>query len=64
MLSWSHYSSEEIEKDAEKVLRKYFDQDFSYTDAISFAIMKRYKMGKSFSFDKHFVTAGFVNIPP
>jgi len=60
---WRIYSSEEIEADAEKILRKYSDQDFSYTDAVSFTIMKRYKIGETFSFDKHFVTAGFVIIP-
>ena len=52
-----------IETEAEEVLEKYVDQDFSYTDAVSFVIMKRQKIRKVFSFDKHFVTAGFVNIP-
>ena len=54
----------QLHRGDDSCLRKYFDQDFSYTDSISFAIMKRYKIGNAFSFDKHFVTAGFVNIPP
>jgi len=57
------YSNEDIEAEAEPILVKYSDQDFSYTDAVSFVIMKRQKIRKTFSFDKHFVIAGFVNIP-
>ena len=57
------YSNEDIEAEAEPILVKYSDQDFSYTDAISFVIMKRQKIRKAFSFDKHIVIAGFVNIP-
>ena len=57
------YSNENIETEAEGILEKYIDQDFSYTDAVSFVIMKRQKIRKVFCFDKHFVTAGFTNIP-
>lgn len=57
------YSNEDIEAEAEPILVKYSDQDFSYTDAVSFVIMKRQKIRKAFSFDKHFVIEGFVNIP-
>ena len=57
------YSNENIEAEAEKILAKYTDQDFSYTDAVSFVIMKRQKIRKAFCFDKHFVTAGFINVP-
>lgn len=57
------YSDEQIESVAEGLLRKYSDQDFSYTDAVSFAIMRRYEIKKSFAFDSHFFAAGFVNIP-
>ena len=46
----------------EEILRKYSDQDFSYTDAVSFAIMRRQRIRKAFCFDKHFATAGFLNI--
>ena len=57
------YSNENIETEAEGILAKYVDQDFSYADAVSFVIMKSQKIRKAFSFDKHFVTAGFVNVP-
>jgi predicted nucleic acid-binding protein len=57
------YSNEDLESEAEELLIKYSDQDFSYADAVSFAIMKREKIKKAFSFDSHFRTAGFINIP-
>jgi len=57
------YSNENIETEAEGILEKYIDQDFSYTDAVSFTLMKRHKIKKAFCFDKHFVTAGFMNVP-
>ena len=57
------YSNENVETEAEGILAKFEDQDFSYTDAVSFVMMKRQKIRKAFCFDKHFVTAGFTNIP-
>ena len=30
-----------VEKDAERILAKYSDHKFSYTDAVSFAVMKK-----------------------
>jgi len=57
------YSNEDIEAEAEGILVKYSDQDFSYTDAVSFIIMKQQKIKRAFCFDKHFVTAGFENVP-
>jgi predicted nucleic acid-binding protein len=57
------YSNENIETEAEGILAKYMDQEFSYTDAVSFVIMKRQRIRRAFCFDKHFATAGFTNIP-
>ena len=57
------YSDSVLEETAEAILRKYQDQDFSYTDAVSFASMKQYETIKAFSFDQHFLTAGFTLIP-
>jgi predicted nucleic acid-binding protein len=54
------YSTEDIESEAQTILGKYHDHDFSYVDAVSFAIMKRQKIRKAFAFDKHFHTAGFI----
>ena len=57
------YSDPDMELEAEKILARYSDQDFSYADAVSFAIMKQMKVKKAFCFDKHFLTAGFIMIP-
>ncbi len=57
------YSDTTLEFKAEKILAKYQDQDFSFTDAVSFAVMRELKIGKSFAFDSHFSTAGFATIP-
>ena len=57
------YSDRMLEDRAESILRQYQDQDFSYTDAVSFVVMKQYGITEAFSFDKHFVTAGFTLIP-
>ena len=57
------YSDQSLEQDAENILVKYQDQDFSYTDAVSFAVMRRDGIDRAFSFDRHFVTAGFTIVP-
>ncbi len=57
------YSNNVLEESAIDILRRHQDQDFSYTDAVSFAIMEQYGIQKAFSFDQHFVTAGFNIIP-
>lgn len=56
-------STADIERTAEEMLKKYGDQDFSYTDAVSFAIMRQQRIKKAFAFDRHFQTTGFVRIP-
>ena len=42
---------------------KYADQQVSFTDCISFVLMKRGKINRVFSFDRHFELAGFHLIP-
>lgn len=39
--------------------RKYADQSVSFTDCISFVLMKKYNITCAFSFDRHFAIAGF-----
>jgi predicted nucleic acid-binding protein len=50
---------EKEELSALDFFNKYADQAVSYTDCISFAIMKREKISRAFSFDRHFQLAGF-----
>lgn len=43
-----------------KILAKYADKDFSFTDCTSFALMERLKIKTAFAFDAHFRQFGFV----
>ena len=52
-----------IEREAERLLRQFHDQRFSYTDAVSFAIMRSLALREAFAFDQHFGTAGFIRVP-
>lgn len=55
------YSNHGLENEAINILNKFNDHNFSYTDAVSFAMMQHQGIKKAFSFDKHFVVAGFEN---
>jgi uncharacterized protein len=57
------FLDQEMEMEAKKVLQKFSDQELSFTDAVSFAIMKSRKMRTAFTLDKHFVIAGFRTLP-
>lgn len=41
------------------LLEKYADQNISFTDCISFCLMKNKRIKRAFTFDKHFKYAGF-----
>lgn len=58
------WSGQELEAQARDILRRYDDQDFSYTDAVSFALMQQRKLTEAFAFDHHFSVVGFVQLPP
>ena len=49
--------AEEIE--ALDYFEKYADQKVSFTDCISFVLMRRKKIKWAFTFDQHFIRAGF-----
>jgi predicted nucleic acid-binding protein len=40
-------------------MRKYADQAISFTDCVSFALMRRHGIRTAFTFDRHFRMAGF-----
>lgn len=54
------YSDEDLETRAESILRRYNDQDFSFVDAVSFAVMEDLNITTAFTFDHHFLIAGFT----
>lgn len=50
----------ETELKALDLMGKYADHPISFTDCVSFVLMKRQKIYKVFSFDSHFEFAGFT----
>jgi predicted nucleic acid-binding protein len=57
------YANREDELEALRLFRKYADQEVSFTDSISFALMRRYKIQTAFTFDRHFRLAGWKIVP-
>lgn len=51
------------EERAWELFLKYRDQDFSYTDCTSFAVMKAFKVDTAFTFDRHFLTMNLQVFP-
>lgn len=48
------------EERAKQLLYRYSDKDFSFADAISFAVMERLSISYAFTFDQHFSQYGFT----
>lgn len=66
--AYSFYASKELlvmrptqedELKAVEFFEKYSDQRVSFTDCISFVLMRNKKISKVFTFDRHFEHAGF-----
>ena len=51
------------EERAWDIFTKYRDQDFSFADCMSFAVMQRLKVGTVFTFDRHFSVMKFGVVP-
>ncbi len=51
---WLERVTEVDEERAWEILRTYEDQDFSYVDATTFAVMERLNLTRAFAFDRHF----------
>ncbi len=47
------------ESSAVDLFRKFADQKVSFTDCVSFALMRRHRVKRVFTFDRHFARAGF-----
>ncbi len=56
-------STSNLETAAERILRRYGDHDFSFVDAVSFALMQERKIREAFTFDHHFEILGFNCLP-
>lgn len=48
-----------VERAALELFNKFADQEVSFTDCISFALMREARIRIAFSFDSHFERAGF-----
>jgi predicted nucleic acid-binding protein len=51
------------ERRALEIMTDYTDKDFSYADALSFAVMERLSITTAFCFDRHFQQFGWQVIP-
>ncbi len=56
--------TEEDERRACEIIFTYADKDFSFTDAISFAVMERLGISVALSLDEHFVQFGKFTVVP
>lgn len=57
------YSNEIFFSEAVELFRRHSDKEWSLTDCISFATMKRLSIRTAFTFDAHFRQAGFATVP-
>lgn len=57
-------TSEDDELEARRLLERYGNLKLTLTDAANMAIMIRFGIAVSFSFDHHYLQAGFIRIPP
>jgi predicted nucleic acid-binding protein len=53
----------EDEEKAVDLFDKFADQEVSFTDCISFVLMRRNRLERAFTFDRHFGSAGFEIMP-
>jgi len=55
---------EEDDIEAKKLIEKYASLELTLTDSVNMVIMLKIGIAKVFSFDRHFLQAGFIRIPP
>ncbi|MCP3964138.1 MAG: PIN domain-containing protein [bacterium] len=55
---------EAIEEEAWRWLRRHDEREYSFVDAVSFAVMRRRRLTEALAFDGDFSAAGFVELRP
>lgn len=58
LIRWAQAEPNDL-ADATNWLEKLSDQKVNFTDALSFTLMRREKVTEAFTFDRHFLSAGF-----
>ena len=56
------FVSRDLEDEALRWLRNRGDREYSFVDATSFALMRRFKIREALAFDGDFTAAGFVEL--
>lgn len=51
------------ERRALDLFEKFADQEVSFTDCVSFVLMRAHDIDRVFTFDHHFAVAGFTTLP-
>lgn len=60
---WVIYSDENLFSEGMSIFKQYSDKEWSLTDCVSFATMRKYGLRTAFTFDPHFKQFGFATIP-
>jgi len=55
---------EDDEKEGIRLTERYEGLRITMTDAVNMAVMIRLRIAVAFSFDRHYLQAGFIRIPP
>lgn len=55
--------SQEVEEEALDLFEQYDDKNFSFTDCVSFVVMRELGIKEAFAFDEHFEQMGLVCRP-
>ena len=58
-----HYGDQEVDDAALQIFKKYADQELSFVDCASMALMERLNIERIFAFDEDFRKSGFVLVP-
>lgn len=57
------YTDEGARREALQTFKRHPDKEWSFTDCVSFTVMKKLEIAKAFTFDAHFRQAGFEIVP-
>jgi predicted nucleic acid-binding protein len=54
----------DIEEQARRWLRRHDEREYSFVDAVGFAVMRRRRLTEALAFDGDFSAAGFIELRP